>query len=281
MSDEFNVFISWSGPRSEWVAKALHEWLPLLIQSAKPWMSATDIDKGARGLEEISNQLAGMKVGIVCLTPENQNAPWILYEAGALSKTVGEKTRLCTYLLGGLRPQDVPPPLSMFQATVPNGADTRNLLGAINRAVSTSPLSDARLDRLFEKCWPDIQKALDEMPQIEEAAEPRRALDDMVAEILDIARAGANDTEKLHAQMAQLARILKRSLSGGVQLSTLAPGRAGRVLSGLTAEAALRGAHVPSPRRYFRQPETVRAEASAGGPDPSEPEAASEEGEAD
>jgi hypothetical protein len=103
MTEEYNVFISWSGHRSEWVAKAMRNWLPLVLQSAKPWMSEADIDKGSRGLVEVSSKLVGMKVGIVCLTPENLNEPWILYEAGALSKAIDDKTRLCTYLLGGLQ----------------------------------------------------------------------------------------------------------------------------------------------------------------------------------
>ena len=84
MSDEYNIFISWSGSRSKWVAEALREWLPRILQSARPWMSAADIEKGSRGLNEVSSGLQGMKVGLVCLTPENLNAPWILYEAGAL-----------------------------------------------------------------------------------------------------------------------------------------------------------------------------------------------------
>jgi len=117
MSEEYNVFISWSGERSKWVAEAMRDWLPLVLQTAKPWMSATDIEKGSRGLNEVSGRLQGMKIGIVCLTPENLETPWILYEAGALSKTIDDKTRLCTYLLGGLQFQHVKPPLGMFQAT--------------------------------------------------------------------------------------------------------------------------------------------------------------------
>src|SRR5262249_35845537 len=113
MSKAHNVFISWSGQRSRFVADVLRNWLPMIVQAAKPWMSDTDIDKGSRGLHEIGRGLDGMKVGIVCLTPENLNVPWVLYEAGALSKTIDNKTRLCTYLLASLQFQDVKPPLGM------------------------------------------------------------------------------------------------------------------------------------------------------------------------
>jgi hypothetical protein len=123
-----NVFISWSGPRSKHAAQALRDWLPMVVQAAKPWMSSTDIDKGTRGLEEISKALEGMKTGIICLTPENLSAKWIVFEAGGLLKTEDAKSRVCTYLLAGLEPQAVESPLGMFQATRAEKEDTRHLV---------------------------------------------------------------------------------------------------------------------------------------------------------
>lgn len=255
MSDEFNVFISWSGDRSRWAAEALRDWLPLVVQSVKPWMSDTDIEKGARGFEEIDKRLAGMRLGIVCLTPENLNAPWILYEAGALSKSVGEKTRLWTYLLGGLRPQEVAPPLSMFQGTVADGSDTRKLLGAINRAVSASPLQDATIDHLFEKMWPELEARLADMPRAEKDAGPKRSADDMIAEILDIARAGANDREQLHEQLEHVEGILDPGPFGGTLFRTAAPRwRAGNWREDLTSLSTLRGAPARPQSASRREP---------------------------
>lgn len=239
MSEEYNVFISWSGERSKWVAEALRDWLPTIIQSAKPWMSEADIDKGARGFEEIDRRLAGMRLGIVCLTPENLNSPWMLYEAGALSKSIGEKTRLWTYLLCGLEPKHIVPPLSMFQGTVANQADTRRLLGAINRAVSENPLLDVTVDHQFQKWWPDLKEKLEGIPNVREAAEPKRPLDDMVAEILEIARAGASDRDALREQIGQLLEASDRSaFVADAGLSRIAANRAA-VLGGLTGNAAL------------------------------------------
>ncbi len=104
---QHNVFISWSGERSRHVPEALRAWLPMVLQASKPFMSKRDIDKGSRWHVELAKALEVTKVGIICLVPENQTASWLLFEAGALSKTVDRGTRVCTYLLAELKPQDV------------------------------------------------------------------------------------------------------------------------------------------------------------------------------
>lgn len=42
------VFISWSGTRSKAMANALKEWIPLIVQHAKPFVSDKDISAGDR-----------------------------------------------------------------------------------------------------------------------------------------------------------------------------------------------------------------------------------------
>jgi len=188
----YNVFIGWSGERSRLVAEFLRGWIPKVVQSARPWMSETDIEKGSRGLDEITKALAEIRVGITCLTPENLQRPWISFEAGALSKTIGDRTRLCTYLIGDLAPQDVLPPLGMFQATRAVRDDTFKLVRTINVAVSSDPVSDPNLEEIFDAMWPKLEQRLSTLPQPEEIAPPKRSTDDMVAEILQIVRTEAN-----------------------------------------------------------------------------------------
>jgi hypothetical protein len=211
MADSFNVFISWSGKRSKWMADALRDWLPMVIQSSRPWMSETDIEKGSRGLNEISGQLAGTKVGISCLTPENLLAPWLHYEAGALSKTIDDKTRLCTYLLGGLEIKDVGPPLGMFQATKPTRDDTKRMVSTINRAVTDSPLGESTLDRLFAKMWPDLDEKLQAMPKSDEAPTPQRSVEEMLAEAIEFIRMEPHRSEYISGQLAAIVKILNRA----------------------------------------------------------------------
>jgi len=60
-------------------------------------MSSNDIEKGTRWRSGLANELEQASVSIICLTPENLEAPWINFKAGALSKQQ-EKGYVCTLL---------------------------------------------------------------------------------------------------------------------------------------------------------------------------------------
>jgi hypothetical protein len=68
----------------------------------------------------VADRLEQCRVGIICMTPENLESRWILFEAGALSKT--KEAHVCT-LLVGLTPAEVKPPLAQFQHTMMERAD--------------------------------------------------------------------------------------------------------------------------------------------------------------
>ena len=82
------IFISWSGERSEAIAKALREWFPLVLHFLQPWLSGSDIEAGERWSIEIAKELENCKFGVICITRENLGSPWILFEAGALAKSM-------------------------------------------------------------------------------------------------------------------------------------------------------------------------------------------------
>jgi TIR domain len=111
------IFLSWSGARSNFLAQALRGWLPRVIQSVKPWMSDEDISAGSRWLNEVSSELSESKLGIICVTPENQSNPWLLFEAGALSKTL-EQTHVCPFLFKLTPGQDRSPNFKQMRSIV-------------------------------------------------------------------------------------------------------------------------------------------------------------------
>jgi hypothetical protein len=185
------VFISWSGEQSLAVAKALRGWLPQVIQVVTPWMSAEDIERGARWSVDIAQQLEECRVGLICLTPENREAPWILFEAGALAKTL-DHTFVCPYLLG-LHASDLQGPLVQFQATRAEKEETRKLLHTINKAVALvaneQALSEGHLNAAFEKWWPDLDiqlRAIPPAPMPSPAKRPEREIQEEVLEIVRV-----------------------------------------------------------------------------------------------
>ena len=186
MNTPYNVFISWSGATSKAVATALRDWLPQVIHAINPWMSSEDIEKGGRWLSDMTGQLKDIKLGILCLTPDNLEAPWILFEAGALSKTV-EGTFVCPFLFK-LESSQLQGPLAQFQAAKAEKEETRKLLHTINRAIQNLTLTDAQLDKAFNKWWDDLEKALKTIPASAEKARPKRTDRDMLEEILALVR---------------------------------------------------------------------------------------------
>ena len=90
------VFLSWSGDVSQQITREVHDWLPMILQNIKPYMTPADIEKGARWGSEITQELGTCDFGIVCLTKGNLTSQWIAFEAGALSKAVTARTTRST-----------------------------------------------------------------------------------------------------------------------------------------------------------------------------------------
>jgi hypothetical protein len=120
------VFISWSKSLSKECAEILSDWIKCTLQASEPWISSKDIDKGSLWFNEINDQLKDTKVGIVCLTKENKDNPWILFESGALAKGLSVN-RVCTFLID-LSPADLANPLAQFNHTIPDQDGMKSLL---------------------------------------------------------------------------------------------------------------------------------------------------------
>ena len=182
------VFLSWSGRRSRAIADALAKWLSQVVQAVEPWVSF-DMDKGTRWAPEVAERLEKSKIGIICLTPENVDSRWILFEAGALSKT--DDAYVCTFLLA-LTPADVEAPLGQFQHTTFEKLDVLKLVRTVNTAVARSgerALPDAILTDVFETFWPQLEAHLTAILNEQmESAPPRREQAEVLEEILTIVR---------------------------------------------------------------------------------------------
>jgi len=141
----------------------LRDWLPSVLQTIKPYVSSEDIDKGARWSSDIAGELDASAYGIVCLTPENVDAPWINFEAGALGKSV-DKSRVSPFLFR-LKRSDVNGPILQFQSTIVEREDVSKLVRSMNAACQQDALEDARLDKAFDVWWPKLEEELNAIPE--------------------------------------------------------------------------------------------------------------------
>jgi hypothetical protein len=182
------VFISWSGSVSHEVALALREWLPSVIQSIDPYVSSEDTDKGARWGVEIGKELEASDFGILCVTPGNSEAPWIQFEAGALSKSL-DRSRVVPLLFRLERAELPQGPLVQFQSVLAQREDIEKLLLSLNRACDDGALDQNRLESVFEVWWPKLEDALASVratdPTPAKTARPEK---DVLAEILELVR---------------------------------------------------------------------------------------------
>ena len=181
------VFISWSGPTSRQVAAALRDWMKKVIQSVEPWMSDKDIESGARWSDAVAANLKDVRVGIICLTAENKAAPWLHFEAGAISKTL-EDAFVCPYLFK-LDPTDIVGPLTQFQARRDDKDGTKRLLQTINGHPDLKePLNDADLEESFELWWSRLEPKLAGISVSGQPQQTQRPTTEMIAETLELVR---------------------------------------------------------------------------------------------
>jgi TIR domain len=183
------VFISWSGERSQAVAQTLRSWLKHVIQALDPKISMEDIHKGQQWGLILAEELESAHAGVICLTPENLKSPWLLFEAGALSK-LHKAARVCTYLID-MPYADVPPgPFSQFQHTLATKDDTYRMVRSIHGTIPEGQrqLTEPELNQAFERCWPELEQCLATLPEPQGPIPPQRTTDDMLREVLEIVR---------------------------------------------------------------------------------------------
>lgn len=155
------VFLSWSGDLSHKTAIIFRDWLPSVIQSIVPYVSSEDIDKGARWSTDIAKELENSTFGILCVTKENVHAPWLTFEAGALSKTM-EKAAVSPFLFD-IKRSEVSGPILQFQSTIFEKEDIKKLVFSLNKACGTETLTDERLEKTFTVWYPTLEEQLNNL----------------------------------------------------------------------------------------------------------------------
>lgn len=184
------VFISWSGDLSNKLADVVREWLPGVLQFVKPYFTPSDIEKGAKWSSDISGELEKSDIGIICLTKDNLLQPWILFEAGALSKNI-DSSKVCT-LLFEVDSTDLKGPLTTFQTTKFEKDDFKKLVKTINNSGGESKLDDAVLNEVFDMWWDKLEEKINDILSSHKTQDEteNRSERDILEEILELSRLG-------------------------------------------------------------------------------------------
>jgi hypothetical protein len=220
MGDGMKIFISWSGDLSHKIAVCLREWLPNVIQSVTPYVSSEDIDKGTRWSQDIADELSTSFYGILCVTKDNLNAPWLNFEAGALSKTI-ENTRVSPFLFD-LKRSDVHGPILQFQSTVFEKEDFRKLVAGIKSADPECKIDDIRLNSIFDVWWPKLEESINELLKTPNSRQTKGNIatspkEEILEQILELTRQNTR-------ALAQQEKLFNHALNVSIDSSRRLPG---------------------------------------------------------
>lgn len=179
------IFIGHAGDRSRALAEELRVFVRKLLPATDPWVSTLGIEKGSRWREELAGNLEHAGAGIICLTSDNLDNPWILFESGALSQKPAD--RVWTFLLD-VKNVQVPPPLDQFQHTEATKADVLQMIESINKTVETPRIvEDVR--ELFELLWPSLEQKIGDFCKMPSTTpKPPRSELEMMVEVLEVVR---------------------------------------------------------------------------------------------
>lgn len=195
------VFIGWSGERSKTLAQAVRDWLPLVLHYVQPWMSEVDIEAGERWAESVAKELESSNFGIICVTRESVNAPWALFEAGALSKSV-QRSRVIPLLLDH-EFRDITGPLTLFQAKKAERNGIKEMVNSINK-IAEQPIVEEQANKLFDLLWPDLEKKLMATPKQSTPPKHPRPQHEVLEEL--VASVRALDSRKSSEDTTELSR---------------------------------------------------------------------------
>ena len=159
-------------------------------------------------VKSIGAHLDASNYGIILVTRENQQKPWVMFEAGALSKLVTDDARVVP-LLVDLSAGELLPPLGHFQARKLDGVDVRRIVEDLNALRESAKLSEAQLQATFEAFWPKLEAAVADVVARERAKAQgvppaKRADHEVLEEVLTTVRGLARDVQDLSSKAREI-----------------------------------------------------------------------------
>lgn len=208
------VFIMWAGEQSHSVARALKDFLEFVVRGPRYFIS-DDIEGGRLWRMVLAGELEAASFGIACMTRDNLRSHWLHFEAGALSKAVGQAHVIP--FLAGPGTTDLDGPLADFQMVTCDEAGVRKLVRLLAAVVPDS--NREVIDKSFRFVWPEFSEKLESVRRTapELPAEPLRDESALIREILERirrmeARGEGVATMNSRAAEATISRAEERTL---------------------------------------------------------------------
>ena len=157
-TEEYNLFLSWSGERSRIAAEAFNEWITQEQSRARPWISTKDMPPGKPWFSEIASRLK-LKVGVVFVTPENSSSAWLNFETGAIFNNIGKNRRTFVSMLVRFSPEGLSAnhPLAQLQSVRADEAGCRSIYVDMAEALTgrskTTGSSTTHSRHVGQDCW--------------------------------------------------------------------------------------------------------------------------------
>ncbi len=207
------VFISWSGNLSRALAVELRDWLPMVVHHVEAWISRRDIDPGQRWALVLGRELAESDFAVICLTPDNKQSPWVLFEAGAVARSLEARV---VPLLFGITASDLDGPLAQFQSVQADYAGIEKLVSALYES-SRSGLEAHQRELVFARLWPLFEERLAALTEQARGATDVKSPTDLVADLAtpseqapattlhrDVLESLEQEQERLHRELKYL-----------------------------------------------------------------------------
>ncbi|MEW5982208.1 MAG: hypothetical protein AB1806_07535 [Acidobacteriota bacterium] len=108
-------------------------------------------------------------------------SPWVLFEAGALAKSM-QDSRVIPILLD-LEIRDITGPLAQFQAKKVDRSGLVEVVQSLNQ-LSQHPVPEDRVKQLFDALWPDLEKKMTAIPTAAGPAKATRPQPEILEELV-------------------------------------------------------------------------------------------------
>ncbi len=197
-----NLFLSWSGEKSQRVASKFYDWIQEVLQPVKPWMSSRNIQAGSLWEKVLHDTLGNTNFGIVFITNDNKDRPFIHFESGILCKGL-ELSRVCTFLID-MQPEDLlNNPLTAFQATVPTQERIKALILDLNSHLGEHMVDKSVLEKVIDKNILELIDAITSINTERKLKIAKPATEDLLVEILQTVRSQENKLRDLELTIAE------------------------------------------------------------------------------